>query len=61
MAEADDAFEHARRAFRNAADAPTIQAIRHYVMLGLAYLKRAEDMSAVVDRSEPAKATRKVR
>ncbi len=49
MPEADDAFEHARRAFRNASEALTIQAMRNYVTLGLAYLDRAEEMSAVVE------------
>lgn len=52
MTEADDAFEHARRAFRNASEAATLHAMRDFVIVGLAYLNRAERLSAIVDNSQ---------
>lgn len=52
MTEADDAFEHARRAFRNASEAATLQAMRDFVIMGLTCLDRAERLSAVLDNSQ---------
>ncbi len=49
MAEADRNFERARAAFRNAAAAKSIAAMRLQVELGLTFLERADALSAVVE------------
>jgi hypothetical protein len=49
MAEADQNFERARAAFRTAAAAQSIAAMRLQVELGLAFLERADALSAVVE------------
>ncbi len=46
---ADEIFEHARRAFRNASEAPDLRAMRTFALAGLAYLNRADAMTALVD------------
>lgn len=49
MPEADRNFERARSAFRNAAAAKSIAAMRLQVEMGLAFLERADALSAVVE------------
>ncbi|HWV52994.1 hypothetical protein [Pseudorhodoplanes sp.] len=49
MADADENFERARRAFRNAAAATSIAEMRAEAERGLAWLERADLLSAVVE------------
>jgi hypothetical protein len=49
MAEADEVFERARAAFRKAAEARTIVAMRAQVEHGIALLERADALSGIVE------------
>jgi hypothetical protein len=51
MAEAEDDFEKARRAFRNASTAQTIVIMRKHAEQGMALLDRADALLAVVEHS----------
>jgi hypothetical protein len=55
MPEADRNFERARAAFRNAAAAKSIAAMRLQVEMGLAFLERADALSAVVELTPSAR------
>lgn len=49
MAEADQVFEQARAAFRKAAEARSIAAMRVQAELGIALLERADALSGIVE------------
>jgi hypothetical protein len=49
MAEADEVFERARAAFRNAAEARTVAAMRSHAELGMALLEHADALSGIVE------------
>jgi hypothetical protein len=49
VVECDENFEKARGAFRMAADATCIVAMRDFATAGLRFLKRADALSAIVE------------
>jgi hypothetical protein len=49
MAAAEEKFERARKAFRNAAAAKSIVAMRAQAELGIALLESADALSAVIE------------
>jgi hypothetical protein len=49
MAEADEVFERARAAFRQASEAGTIVSMRMHAELGMALLDRADALSGIVE------------
>ncbi len=57
MAECDEDFEKARVAFRMAAEATSIPAMRSFAAAGLRFLDRADMLSAVVETVPEAKRT----
>jgi hypothetical protein len=55
----DDLLEHARLAFRQAAEMKDIAGIWTYVEIGLSYLRMAHEDAAVFDASEDREPARR--
>ncbi len=61
MPDADDLLEHARRAFRQAAEAADPAAMQTYVEIGMTYLRMAHEDAALFDACDEPEALRAVK